>query len=419
MGSLVGALPTYQQPHPNFVPQTNMQRLPSGASSSAFVHQLPGSQFAGQTPVNNPGYNVAFASQFPSPFTSHPQGGPDSQQYSNQQSSQQSQHGGPSPLQPPYPSPSYFPSQQQFMFYSTPYGQMSPSQQSFQGRSSAYPPSYRRLSQSYAQGAQQQQLDMINSIQGGFPPGGPPGYSQGARGPYLKPENGPGKSRAAVDVQSFQEVDDIFFIGVSRESSASSIASIPSAPRGPPRKPKQSGHALWVGNLPPGTLVTDLKDHFSREATNDIESVFLISKSNCAFVNYRTEVACAGAMTRFHDSRFQGVRLVCRLRRSSSAPAPGVPTGPAALAPTITQTQSASEAIAQNREVSSQAEEAARLVDGSTKINEKYFVVKSLTVEDLELSARNGIWATQAHNEAALNKAFEVRIFVMGVSCSC
>ena len=195
---------------------------------------------------------------------------------------------------------------------------------------------------------------------------------------------------------------------VRRHSSGSGPSSIPSTPRGPPRKPKQSGHALWVGNLPPGTLVTDLKDHFSREATNEIESVFLISKSNCAFVNYRTEEACAAAMARFHDSRFQGVRLVCRLRRTPAAPAPGVPTGPAALAPTFTPAQSATEAIAQNREVSSRAEEASRQVEGANRVNDKYFVLKSLTVEDLELSARNGIWATQAHNEAALNEALEV-----------
>lgn len=130
-------------------------------------------------------------------------------------------------------------------------------------------------------------------------------------------------------------------------------------------------------------------------------------------MNYRAEAACTAAMVRFHDSRFQGVRLVCRLRRSASAPAPGVPTGPAALTPAVTQAQSATEAIAQNREVSSQAEEAARLVDGNSKVNEKFFIVKSLTVEDLELSARNGIWATQAHNEAALNKAFEVNEFLL------
>ena len=47
-------------------------------------------------------------------------------------------------------------------------------------------------------------------------------------------------------------------------------------------------------------------------------------------------------------------------------------------------------------------------MEGTSKINDKYFIVKSLTVEDLELSARNGIWATQSHNEDALNKAFEV-----------
>jgi hypothetical protein len=38
----------------------------------------------------------------------------------------------------------------------------------------------------------------------------------------------------------------------------------------------------------------------------------------------------------------------------------------------------------------------------------KYFIVKSLTLQDLELSVRNGIWATQSHNEDVLNKAFQV-----------
>lgn len=202
-------------------------------------------------------------------------------------------------------------------------------------------------------------------------------------------------------------------IAASRGSSHSSHGTIPSSPRGPPRKPKQSGHALWVGNLPSGALVSDLKDHFSRGFKVTIESLFLISKSNCAFVNYRTEAACAAAMERFHDSRFQNVRLVCRLRRSSAPPSSGIPTGPAALATPSTQSQTAFEAITQNREISSRAEEQAQAEpsqEGTTtsKVANKYFVLKSLTVEDMELSVRNGIWATQAHNEDALNKAFEV-----------
>ena len=169
-----------------------------------------------------------------------------------------------------------------------------------------------------------------------------------------------------------------------------------------------------MGNLPSGANVSDLKDHFSRDATKTIESVFLISKSNCAFVNYRTDAACAAAMARFHESRFQGVRLVCRLRRSSSTSAPGVPTGPAALTPTFDMSRTPAEASAQDRDTSSKANEPsanepAHPGGSVIKVLDKYFILKSLTVEDMELSVRNSIWATQAHNEDALNKAYEVR----------
>ena len=162
--------------------------------------------------------------------------------------------------------------------------------------------------------------------------------------------------------------------------------------------------------------MVDLKDHFSRDATEDIESLFLISKSNCAFVNYRTEASCVAAMHRFHDSRFNGVRLVCRLRRTT-APASGVPTGPAAM----TGTSSSGIASGSTRILTEQtsdidesetdqapAEIGEPESEASEKVPEKFFIVKSLTLQDLEASVRNGIWATQAHNEEALNKAYEV-----------
>jgi hypothetical protein len=44
----------------------------------------------------------------------------------------------------------------------------------------------------------------------------------------------------------------------------------------------------------------------------------------------------------------------------------------------------------------------------SLKVPEKFFIVKSLTLQDLEQSVRTGIWATQAHNEEILNKAYRV-----------
>lgn len=198
------------------------------------------------------------------------------------------------------------------------------------------------------------------------------------------------------------------YVGLTRSTPVSTI------PRGPPRKPKQSGHALWVGNLPPGTTVVALKDHFSREATKDIESLFLISKSNCAFVNYRTEESCTAAMHRFHDSRFNGVRLVCRLRRSSTATY-GVPTGPSAMVGSQQQNISRPESPKQDGVTDKPQEDADSPAPKSIEDRQatsdsanKYFIVKSLTLQDLELSVRNGIWATQSHNEDILNKAFKV-----------
>jgi hypothetical protein len=71
----------------------------------------------------------------------------------------------------------------------------------------------------------------------------------------------------------------------------------PNVIRGPPRKPRQSGYALWVGNLPLNTQLQELIDFF---AMDGIESIFLIRKSNCAFVNYHTQKTCQEAFTTFH-----------------------------------------------------------------------------------------------------------------------
>jgi len=53
-------------------------------------------------------------------------------------------------------------------------------------------------------------------------------------------------------------------------------------------------------------------------------------------------------------------------------------------------------------------EPTVSLRDEGSRSLDRYFVVKSLTVEDLELSKQSGIWATQTHNETNLNQAFEV-----------
>ncbi|CRK35268.1 hypothetical protein BN1708_016437 [Verticillium longisporum] len=181
--------------------------------------------------------------------------------------------------------------------------------------------------------------------------------------------------------------------------------------RGPPRKPRQSGHAIWIGNLPPQTELMNLVHHVCKEAPG-LESLFLISKSNCAFANFKDEQTCVAAQQKLHDSKFQTVRLVSRLRKNTVEGTTGlaVPTGPAASAEPPTPHIPLSETIVDGTAKATTAEldsKSPQVHDTEiTAHKDKFFILKSLTVEDLDLSVRTGIWATQSHNEDTLNNAF-------------
>jgi YT521-B-like domain len=174
------------------------------------------------------------------------------------------------------------------------------------------------------------------------------------------------------------------------------------------------GHAIWIGNLPPQTDLLSLVHHVCKEA-GGLESLFLISKSNCAFANFKDEQTCVEAQQKLHDSKFQSIRLVSRLRKSTVEGAAGVtaPTGPAAASPSQSNLEASPVVVtSDSREASPLASQAgeAKADPGSEGASQKdkFFILKSLTVEDLELSVRTGIWATQSHNEETLNKAFKV-----------
>jgi RNA recognition motif-containing protein len=179
--------------------------------------------------------------------------------------------------------------------------------------------------------------------------------------------------------------------------------------RGPPRKPKQSGHAIWVGNLPVNTSIIALKDHFAKGFTLEIESVFLMSKSNCAFVNYSTEKACSDAAARFHNSRFMGTLLACRIRTPLAH-------SPNKLYDVDSENRSRS-SLSLSGETVAQCEspiktemankETTETISASRE-SDRFFIMKSLTVQDLVLSVQYGIWITQYHNEELLNRAYEV-----------
>lgn len=165
----------------------------------------------------------------------------------------------------------------------------------------------------------------------------------------------------------------------------------------------------------------NLVHHVCKEAEG-LESLFLISKSNCAFANYKDEASCLNAQQKLHESKFQTVRLVSRLRKNTVEGASGVtaPTGPAATTSQHPVTSEVKEiATTDTTEVKSVTSEpdapavtsptsTAPVVTEITGRPDKFFILKSLTLEDLDLSVRTGIWATQSHNEEALNAAFKV-----------
>lgn len=233
-----------------------------------------------------------------------------------------------------------------------------------------------------------------------------PGANSMLPGPYMNGSNGMngiynnGQSTEAGDNRSLPSNDAQGW----NERRSSTV-------RGPPRKPRQSGHAIWVGNLPPQTDLMSLVDHVCKE-TAGLESLFLISKSNCAFANFKDEETCAVAQQKLHDSKFQSVRLVSRLRKSTVEGAAGLtaPTGPStATPPTKAEPVRDGPTVAvSNPSPSSERTPTPRVgsVEGQVQ-KDKFFILKSLTVEDLELSAGTGIWATQSHNEESLNNAYK------------
>ncbi|KAM0322858.1 hypothetical protein ACHAQA_009199 [Verticillium albo-atrum] len=107
------------------------------------------------------------------------------------------------------------------------------------------------------------------------------------------------------------------------------------------------------------------------------------------------------------------VRLVSRLRKNTVEGTAGLtaPTGPAAATETPIAREPVSTTIVDgNTEKASeqQINEVQQPLDGESPAQkDKFYILKSLTEEDLELSVRTGIWATQSHNEETLNKAFK------------
>ncbi|TFK52353.1 hypothetical protein OE88DRAFT_1734362 [Heliocybe sulcata] len=218
---------------------------------------------------------------------------------------------------------------------------------------------------------------------------------------------------------------------------------------------------LWrVFNQP--RPLTQSPDSDSKESDAEgqlyggVVSIYPIVRSNCAFVNFESEAHLHSAIARFNGQQLRShdpkcPRLVCRVRAKEDDLRAGV----GAQRGTGVHTRWVRERRARDRErkeegeeeqggaerrsaspaesprglaqrlasLSLGSEEEGRFRRGTKKSSsgsyastnssflarhfpKRYFILKSLTQFDLDLSVEKGLWATQRHNETILDQAY-------------
>ncbi|KAJ1310085.1 hypothetical protein OPQ81_006833 [Rhizoctonia solani] len=268
----------------------------------------------------------------------------------------------------------------------------------------------------------------------------------------------------------------------------------------------RSDWVMWVGNVPSDATHDELWSFFNQDTTarepivhtgpvrtllppasankdtgatdpspqpsHGVSSVFLISRSNCAFVNYEEEVYLNRAVSFFNGRPLRPQdprcpRLVCRVRRkdddlragvggqrgmgiharwvqeqerrmdeaaasstdkdkdaivddpatspstylgatSSSGSSPAIPAH-------VDDAHNISTDLLGRPHTGDLRDYSAAHHSGSGSTNssflarnfpKRYFILKSLTQFDLNISVERGLWATQAHNESTLDRAY-------------
>ncbi|KAJ3313520.1 hypothetical protein HDU93_004891 [Gonapodya sp. JEL0774] len=72
--------------------------------------------------------------------------------------------------------------------------------------------------------------------------------------------------------------------------------------------------SVWVGNVPPDTSSQELYNFFS---DIDVESIYVVPKSRCAFINLYTEEQVIDLVRRYHESVFRNGRILLRPQKES------------------------------------------------------------------------------------------------------
>ncbi|KAJ7806723.1 YT521-B-like domain-containing protein [Mycena olivaceomarginata] len=201
----------------------------------------------------------------------------------------------------------------------------------------------------------------------------------------------------------------------------------------------RSDWVMWVGSVPRDAGHDEMWRFFTKGASSvahdhGILSIFLMARSACAFVNYSSSAALGAAIAQFHGVPLrEGPALECRERHGNDDLRAGVGEQRDVRMHQCwvrdrrrewMDAESGSHSKSQRDTSKDKDKDASTLASGSPSpggehgsastsssmlarhFPQRFFILKSLTREDLDLSVRTGVWATQRHNESVLDRAF-------------
>ncbi|KXS12404.1 hypothetical protein M427DRAFT_396941 [Gonapodya prolifera JEL478] len=163
--------------------------------------------------------------------------------------------------------------------------------------------------------------------------------------------------------------------------------------QGPPQS-KSRFHdprlSVWVGNVPPDTSSQELYNFFGDV---DVESIYVVPKSRCAFLNLYNEDQVIDVVRRYHESVFRNGRILLRPQKESPRYAAAYRQDPS-----LGGGSSLGPASAQFR--------------GSSRSPSNYLPspagTPGSTYQQLPGQPVVPQWSTQLKNAAALNEAFDM-----------
>ncbi|KLT45073.1 hypothetical protein CC85DRAFT_241360 [Cutaneotrichosporon oleaginosum] len=204
---------------------------------------------------------------------------------------------------------------------------------------------------------------------------------------------------------------------------------------------RRSEWVMWVGNVPSNVSHEELWRFFNTttppsalsnpsEPWRGPSSIFLISRSSCAFVNFSSQADLDRAVPFFHGLSLRPwdprcPRMVCRVRHKDDDLRAGVGAqrGVGMHRAWVEQQKQAEKNLspkAPNLELpdhphsqSSSSNHKSSASFASTNSSflvhhfpKRYFILKSLTISDLEEAVKTCQWKTQRHNQPILDQAF-------------